>query len=116
MRNVIINDVLKIMNLNGENLEEYEKLTVLMFDEVKISSTMEYDRLHDEVVGPHSQMQVVMARDIASKWKQPVFVDFDVEMTKTILFNIIDKLDYIGFKVICCVSDCSGGNQWRNYI
>lgn len=31
-------------------------------------------------------------------------------MTKDILFDIIEKLDEIGFKVICCVSDCGGSN------
>ncbi|KAL4152818.1 hypothetical protein QTP88_000651 [Uroleucon formosanum] len=115
MRNGILHDVLKIMELNGNNLEDYQKLTVLMFDEVKVCSTLEYDTLQDEVVGPHDQMQVVMARGIASPWKQPVFVDFDRKMTKEILFSIINELDQIGFKVICCVSDCGGGNVglWR---
>lgn len=50
------------MKLNGDTLKDYEKLTVLMFDEVKISSTVEYDVLHDEFIGPHNQMQVVMTR------------------------------------------------------
>ncbi|KAF0715122.1 THAP-type domain-containing protein [Aphis craccivora] len=76
MKNGILGDVLKIMKLNGDTLKDYEKLTVLMFDEVKISSTVEYDVLHDEFIGPHNQMQ----------------------------------LDGIGFKVICCVSDCGGSN------
>lgn len=51
-----------------------------------------------------------MARGIASKWKQPIFVDFDTKMTKQILIDIIDRLNKIGFKVVCCVSDCGGGN------
>jgi len=37
-----------------------------------------------------------------------MYVDFDQKMTKSILFSIIDRLDQIGFKVICCVSDCGG--------
>jgi len=53
---------------------------------------------------------VVIARGIASKWKQPIFVDFDTKMTKQILIDIIDRLNQIGFKVVCCVSDCGGGN------
>lgn len=52
------------MNLNGDNLKDYEKLTILMFDEVKISSTVEYDVLHDNFIGPHNQMQVVMRKFI----------------------------------------------------
>ncbi|KAL4091696.1 hypothetical protein QTP88_026347 [Uroleucon formosanum] len=102
MRSGILEDVIKMMQLKGETLPDYEKLTVLIFDEVKISSTMEYDVYRDEVVGPHSQMQVVMARGIASQWKQPIFVDFDQKMTKSILFSIIDKLDQIGFNNPVC--------------
>jgi len=74
MRNGVLVDVLNIMKLNGDGLQDYQKLTVLMFDEVKISTTMEYDVLRDEVVGPHSQMQVVMARGVASPWKQPIYL------------------------------------------
>lgn len=57
-----------------------------------------------------------MCRGIASSWKQPIFVDFDKKMTRDILFDIIEKLDQIGFKVICCVSDCGGGNigLWKS--
>lgn len=47
-------------------------------------------------------MQVVMARGIASKWKQPIFVGFDIKMTKSLLFYIIQNLNDIEFKVICC--------------
>jgi len=42
-----------------------------------------------------------MARGIASKWKQPIFVDFDTKITKQILIDIIDGLNQIGFKVVC---------------
>lgn len=31
-------------------------------------------------------------------------------MTEKILFEVIEKLDQIGYKIICCVSDCGGGN------
>lgn len=89
MRNGILGDVLKIMKLNGDTLKDYEKLAVLMFDEIKISSTIEYDVLHDEFIGPHNQIQVVMARGISSQWKQPVFVDFDKknDQRHIILYN-----------------------------
>jgi len=110
MSNGILHDVLRIMSINADNLKPHEKLTVLMFDEVKIACTLEYDVLHDQVLGSHNQMQVIMARGIASPWKQPVMVDFDTKMTKSILFTVIQELDQIGYTVICCVSDCGGRN------
>lgn len=116
MQNGILEDVIKIMQLSGSSLQDYEKRTILMFDKVKISSSMEYDILHDEVIGPLSQMQVVMARGIAAQWKKPIFVNFDQTMTKEILISIIDRLDQIGFNVLCCVSDCEGENidLWKS--
>uniref|UniRef100_A0A2H8TYU1 Transposable element P transposase n=1 Tax=Melanaphis sacchari TaxID=742174 RepID=A0A2H8TYU1_9HEMI len=110
MNNGLIEDVLKIMKLNNDNIEDHEKLTVLIIDELKMCNTIEYDEANDEVIGPHTHMQVVMARGISSNWKQPIFVDFDVNMTKTILFDIIDKLDDIGYKVMCCVSNYNSKN------
>lgn len=110
MRNGIFHDILKLMNLNAQSMKSYEKLTVLKFDEVKVSNTIEYDVLHDQVIGPHNQMQVVMARGIASPWKQPVMIDFDTKMTKSILLDIVEKLNVIGYTVVCCVCDCGGGN------
>jgi hypothetical protein len=55
------------MKLNGDTLKDYDKLTVLMFDEMKVSSTVEYDTLNDEFIGPYNQMQVVMAQGISSQ-------------------------------------------------
>lgn len=51
-----------------------------------------------------------MAQGISSQWKQPIFVDFDKKMTKHILFEVIERLNEIGFKIICCISDCGGSN------
>ncbi|XP_016662906.1 uncharacterized protein LOC107884708 isoform X2 [Acyrthosiphon pisum] len=109
MSDGLISDVLKIMKLNSDNIEDHEKLTVLMFDEVKVCRR-EYDEPNDKIVGPHSKMLVVMAQGIASKWKQPIYVDFDVKMSKIILFDIIDELEKIGYKVICCVTNCDDAN------
>lgn len=110
MRSGILHDVLKIIAVNAQNLKEFEKLTVILFEEMKVTSTLEYDTLHDQVMGPYNQMQVIMACGLAAPWKQPVMIDFDTKMTKSILFNIIEELDMIGYKVICCVCDCGGGN------
>ncbi|KAL4122911.1 hypothetical protein QTP88_015162 [Uroleucon formosanum] len=98
------------MSINAQNLNLHEKLAVLMFDEVKVACMLEYDVLHDQVFGPNNQMQVVMARGIASPWKKPVMIDFDTKMIKSILFNVIQELYQIGYTVICCVCDCGGGN------
>lgn len=52
MRNGVLSNVLKIMQLNGLSMADHEKCTVLMFDGVKVQRTIEYGTLHDEVIGP----------------------------------------------------------------
>lgn len=61
-------------------------------------------------MGPHSQMQTAMVRGLFSKFKQPIYVDFDKKMTKDILNSFIKHLHSIGFNVVGIVNDNGGGN------
>ena len=99
-----------MMQLAGEDFSYLEKTVVLQFDEVKVKSVEEYNVAQDQVLGPHNQMQVVQARGLFSKWKQPVYVAFDQKITKDTLCDIITELHNISYKVVACVSDCGGGN------
>lgn len=62
-------------------------------------------------MGPNKQMQTIMVRGLFSKFKQPIFVDFDVKVTKDLIITLILMLHEIGFNVVGCVSDNGGGNQ-----
>lgn len=111
----ILNDVLRVMNVTGQTKSQKFKVAVLSFDEIKVSSVYEYNQKEDEVMGPNTYMQVVMARGLFEKWKQPVYIGFDQKMTKDILTTIITKLHEIQYCVLACTSDCGGGNQglWK---
>lgn len=115
LKNGILKDILRVMETCGETKTIVQKLTVLSYDEMKVSSTNEYDQQRDEIVGEHKYMQVVMARGLIDPWKQPIYVDFDTKMTKAILDQLIIELQNINYRVIACVSDCGGGNMglWR---
>lgn len=106
----ILRDILLMLKLAGESFTEMERTVILQFDEVKVKATEEYDVGNDKIIGPHNQMQVVMARGLFAKWKQPVYIGFDVKMTKNLLLEIIDELHKISFNVVGCVSDCGASN------
>ncbi|EFN62483.1 Transposable element P transposase, partial [Camponotus floridanus] len=110
MRQGVLQDILRVMQAIGLTMTDIERTTVLAFDEIKVFSLDEYDKQHDEILGPHKHMQVVMARGLFTNWKQPIFVNFDTKMTKSILMDIIDKLHTASYSVVACVSDCGGGN------
>ena len=118
MRHGVLQENITLMGIVGSNMDDMEKVCVLAFDEMAICESVEKDVLNDEVIGPHKNMHCVMARGLFSKWKQLVFVDFDVQMTLAILTDIISLLHFSGYRVVACVSDCGGGNQglWYQQI
>lgn len=56
-------------------------------------------------------MQVVVVRGLCASWKQIVYYDFDTNMEKVILFDIISRLEKIGINVVAVVSDMGGKNS-----
>ncbi|KAG8222102.1 hypothetical protein J437_LFUL000865, partial [Ladona fulva] len=57
MRQGLLKDVIHIMKVAALNLKEFEKVAVILFDEMKVEEVYELDKTADEVVGPHKQMQ-----------------------------------------------------------
>lgn len=81
-----------------------------MFDEMKCKERYEFNKTLDCVMGPNSQMQVAMVRGLFSKFKQPIFIDFDKKMSKDLLNLLINRLYAIGYNVVGIVNDNGGGN------
>uniref|UniRef100_A0A182NSV7 Transposable element P transposase-like RNase H domain-containing protein n=1 Tax=Anopheles dirus TaxID=7168 RepID=A0A182NSV7_9DIPT len=100
----ILEDVLDLIGNFSENFHSRDRECVLSFDEMKVSKTLEYDPASDEVIGPHDYMQVVMARGLFKKWKQPIFIGFDKPMTKDIILEIIRRLQHKGINVVAILN------------
>jgi Transposase protein len=86
--------VIKILEKLGKDMKPAEKTVVFSFDEMILSKRAQHDQGRDAVVGPHSHVQVVFIRSLTGNWKQPVYFDFDKEMTKevkSIYFNYDSK-------------------------
>jgi hypothetical protein len=54
----LMKNVLSLMKAKGEKLQPIEKVCVLTFDEMKISSKIAYDAKADQVLGPFQDAQV----------------------------------------------------------
>ena len=54
-------------------LNDREKVAVLMFDEMALMAVLSYDGQKEQILGPHSQLQVVMASSLFGRWKLPVY-------------------------------------------
>lgn len=99
------------MKIAGTNKSEKERAVFIGFDEVKAEEKLEYDKTHDTLVGPHKQVQVVQIRALFEDYKQVVFSDFDVPVTKMLLDEISISLHDIGYHVVGIVSDLGAPNQ-----
>ena len=51
-----------------------------------------------------------MIRGITSSWKQLIYYDFDTDMSKEILYDIIGKVEAAGFLVVAMVCDLGPTN------
>lgn len=113
----ILEDMLGMMKIAAITYGQSDKIAVLQFDEVHVKRAYEYDSLKDEIVGPHSRLQAVMVRGLFKNWKQLIYVDFDKNMTKIILDNLVSRLAEIGYRVVACVCDMGAANQglWKGY-
>jgi hypothetical protein len=56
-----------------------------------------------------------MARGLFSKWKSPIYVGFDVNVTRLLLNEVISSLHQASYEVVACVSDMGAANQglWK---
>ncbi|KAJ8879883.1 hypothetical protein PR048_020503 [Dryococelus australis] len=79
-RPVIQTEVLAVLEATSKIIE---RLTILSFDEMNMDSRLCYDQSEDKILGPNRNVQVIMARGLASKWKQPIFHDFDKNLQKS---------------------------------
>jgi len=97
-------------------MDANDKLVSLSFDEVYISHDICYDKISQQVIGPHKTVQVVMARGIFKSWKQVVFYKYDTPMTSDILLEIITNLYKIGYTVVSVTSDMGPTNMglWKS--
>lgn len=60
MRQGFLNEVLQMLKAKSQSMSEFERVCVLLYDEMSVSEVYEYDRKHDDVLGPHTKVQVKM--------------------------------------------------------
>lgn len=58
MRPGFLDAVLTILKGKSKTMSELERCCVLLYDEMSCRDVLEYDRKHDQVIGPHSKIQV----------------------------------------------------------
>ena len=100
-----------LLGLMALEMTEKQKIVVLSFDEVNTKGDISLDVTQDRVVGPHSDMNVMMVRGLYGNFKVPIWAGYDKKMTKEILETAIKALSEVGFHVIAIVCDMGTKND-----
>lgn len=90
----ILRNVFKL--IESTDFNKKDRVCTLLFDEMKIRKEYIYDRAEDETLKPFSYAQVVLMNGLFKSWKQPIFFDYDMKMTKEKLFEIIRFVEISG--------------------
>lgn len=76
-----------------------------------LSNRLEFEPINKQILGPYNSVQVMSARGLFGKWKQPIFFEFNYDMSTNILITAISKLYSIGYEVVAFVSDLGSKNR-----
>ncbi|CAH1989757.1 unnamed protein product [Acanthoscelides obtectus] len=106
----ILKSVITLMQKKSLDCTEADRICVLSFDEMYVSNKIEIDKKTEQIIGPHRCCQTVMVRGLLSKWKQPIYYEFDQSMMKYIIEKIVAELFRANFIVVAITSDMGTGN------
>lgn len=110
-----------------EQMNEKDKLCVLMWDEMSLEANLQYNEINDNIVGFEDwghrrtsfiadHVLVFMARGIVKGWKIPLCYNFCKSATKSAQLTrcikaVIQELSKAGFTIIATVCDQGGPNM-----
>ena len=66
---------------------------------MSVSQRLCYDAKEDQILGPAPKVLVVMIRGFLTRWKQPVYYNFDTTLTVTLLKEVICEIERVGYQV-----------------
>lgn len=111
----------------GEKMDERDKYCLLLWDEMKLATHIQYDRKSDTLVGFEDwgyrrthhiadHAIVLMIRSIRAGWTLPVYYGFCKSLTKTpdlkrCIKDITGVIEKSGFSIVATVCDQAAANR-----
>ena len=99
----------KLLKLDLSVRDERTCESVLMFDEMHTSQSIEYCPTFKRLLPAYKKVQVALIRGLIHPWKQIIYYDFDTTMNKSLLDSIINLCELSNAKVRGIV--CDMGNH-----
>ena len=107
-----LTSVVRLIKVKAQTMNAREKLASLSFDEMHIKGDVNYDRRHDQVLGPFSSVNVFLLRGICGHWKLPVYYSFNMKSVPTETFlDVLRKVEAAGVHVVSVCCDSAAANR-----
>lgn len=101
--------MLKMLDFDGQLIQEYERFTILQISQVPTLGLFEYDDRLDRVWSHHKSVYMIVARGLYKEWSQLVYLSFDTSITKLNVFSVIEALYKINFPVVAVTTNFKEG-------
>ncbi|KAJ3640332.1 hypothetical protein Zmor_003639 [Zophobas morio] len=122
------NNLLQCLKVEVSRMHELDRYCTLMFDEIKLSSILHYEKYRQIIMGYEDlgylgrfnknadHALVFMARGVRKRWKQPIAYFFTWKTIKTphlkqIVVRCVQELRSIGLNVVTTVCDQGATNR-----
>ncbi|KAJ3655946.1 hypothetical protein Zmor_015053 [Zophobas morio] len=122
------NNLLQCLKVEVSRMHELDRYCTLMFDEIKLSSILHYEKYRQIIMGYEDlgylgrfnknadHALVFMARGVRKRWKQPIAYFFTCKTIKTphlkqIVVRCVQELRSIGLNVVTTVCDQGATNR-----
>ena len=99
------------MKIKATDLDPTDRIIVLSFDEVHTRRDISYDSTTDSIIGPHSKVEVGLARGLFQDFKIPIYYRFHrkgqglgPDELKEIISNLQNCLNLSNFHIVVCYS------------
>lgn len=63
----------QLIRIKANDLTELQRIITIQFDEIYLKSDINYDSKEDQIVGPHSKVNVAQIRGVFDNYKIPVW-------------------------------------------
>ena len=92
-------EIFELLSMFMKSLDEVDKNVCLFFDEMQTRQESMYCQRMKELIKSASKAQVVIVRGLRRPYLQLIYYDFDVNMTKKLLDELITRTEKAGGKV-----------------
>ena len=108
-------DLFSLLKAKFNNSDDYISEAVIMFDEMQLKESCDFNDRLKKLFIRHKKVQVVQVRGLIKPWKQIIYNDFDQNMNMDLLNELILKSENCNMKIRDIICDMGNTQLLSNF-